>query len=473
MLSKRIRLWTIWLFLIFGLLLGAFVISSFVALEKQTLTAEILYRFRWQAVGTFFLILFCFLALLHHWLRLVLKPVDLLPGYLKSIASEKSSTAKTSPLPGSDDLTNEAANLAQQMHRLILEKGQEKHKLELILANMDNQALLLDETGRILEGNKSFWSWLGLPPSKTAQEAQVFHNIQFSNFLQGLLHTKKAGEFILRLGKEGSPQVFQVFGAPLTAALAASPNRILLVFHDLSELHTVYQRQNEFVANASHELATPLTVIKGFAETLAAEDQMDHPTQKKFLDLMVKESSRMQVLLQDLLQLAKLDAADYRQHVIRETLPTAGLLEELQLEFSQALAARKLKLSLHYEAAPLIYTNKEWLQQILANLMENALKYTPLGGSLKLTLSTEKDLAVFTLFNSGEGLREEDLQKIFTRFYRADVSHNRKISGSGLGLAIVKFAVEMLGGTIRAENVPGQGVSFIFTIPVSRQENQA
>ncbi|MCH3914268.1 MAG: HAMP domain-containing histidine kinase [Acidaminococcaceae bacterium] len=259
----------------------------------------------------------------------------------------------------------------------------------------------------------------------------------------------------------------QVFGAPLLVAYRNEPSRVLLVFHDITLLQKVYERQTAFVSNASHELATPLTTIKGFAETLAEDENMDRETQNKFLQIIVKESNRMQLLLKDLLQLAKLDSAEYRKNVVIENLTTEGLLEELQMEFAQPAATRNLHLTIQYGDKPLLKTNKEWLKQILINLLENALKYTPMGGEIKISLEKGKDMAVFSVFNSGEGLNEEDKEKIFARFYRADASHNHKIKGSGLGLSIVKFAVEMLGGTIHTESSPGQGVNFIFTMPLA------
>ena len=467
MLNKKIRVLGEGLFLILALLLGSFTIGSLLALGGNVLPAEELDRLRWQSTIFFLAFLLVFLLLFHHLLNHILTPLEKLPGYLKSIAAEENPMAKGEIFPGSDVITAEANNLARVMGQCQLDKVQEKHKLSLIMDNMDNGVALVDEEGALLEGNKSFISMFELEQTEHYQEGDIFHDIQFSQFLSELLAKNQTGSFLLRQTYQGEQRVLQVFGAPLLVAYRNEPSRVLLVFHDITLLQKVYERQTAFVSNASHELATPLTTIKGFAETLAEDENMDRETQNKFLQIIVKESNRMQLLLKDLLQLAKLDSAEYRKNVVIENLTTEGLLEELQMEFAQPAATRNLHMTIQYGDKPMLKTNKEWLKQILINLLENALKYTPMGGEIKISLEKGKDMAVFSVFNSGEGLNEEDKEKIFARFYRADASHNHKIKGSGLGLSIVKFAVEMLGGTIHTESSPGQGVNFIFTMPLA------
>ncbi len=467
MLSNKIRLLSEGLFLILALLLGSFVIGSLLVVDGGTLQLENLARLRWQGTIVFIIFLLLFWVALHYLLSNILKPLEQLPAYLRKIAEEKNWPTEEESFPGSDAITAEANDLARTMRQCRLEKAQEQRKLSLIMDNMDNGVAMFEEEGALLEGNKRFFAMFELEQGTHLKEETIFHNAAFSLFLRDLLVKNKAGNFLLRQAEKGEQKIFQVFGVPLLVAFRHEPSRVLLVFHDITLLQKVYERQTAFVSNASHELATPLTTIKGFAETVAGEKNMDTETRNKFLQIIVAESNRMQLLLKDLLQLAKLDSAEYRKNVVIENINTIGLLEELQTEFAQQVITRNLHMTVQYEDKPLIKTNMEWLKQILINLLENALKYTPMGGEIKVTLGRGKDMAVFTVFNSGEGLGEEDKEKIFARFYRADASHNHKIQGSGLGLSIVKFAVEMLGGTIRTESVPGQGVSFIFTVPLA------
>jgi len=468
MLSNRIRVLAEGLFIILALLLGAFTIGSLLVLAGEDIPSGTLAQLRWQGTVFFLGFLLLFLFLLHHLLNHILQPLEQLPGYLKNIVAEENPTREAGIFPGSDVITNEANNLARAMGQCQLETAQEKRKLSLIMDNMDNGVALVDEEGNLLEGNKSFFTMFELERNIRCHETDIFHNIQFSQFIQKLLTTNQTGNFLLRQTIQGEQKVLQVFGAPLLVAYRHEPSRVLLVLHDITLLQKVYERQTAFVSNASHELATPLTTIKGFAETLSGDASMDSATRDKFLQIIVTESNRMQLLLKDLLQLAKLDSNEYRKNIVLEELHTEGILEELQMEFAQPAVMRNLHMDIQYGDKPLIKTNKEWVKQILVNLLENAFKYTPMGGTVRVSLIKEKGMAVFTVFNSGEGLREEDKEKIFARFYRADASHNHKIKGSGLGLSIVKFAVEMLGGTIHTESVPGQGVSFIFTMPLAQ-----
>jgi two-component system phosphate regulon sensor histidine kinase PhoR len=149
------------------------------------------------------------------------------------------------------------------------------------------------------------------------------------------------------------------------------------------------------------------------------------------------------------------------------------LLAQLQLEFSQAAAQRDINLQIEQTETGLsVQANQTWVKQILVNLIENALKYTPLGGSIQISCLTVADEVQFTVYNTGEGISPLDAQRIFDRFYRIDKARSRKVGGTGLGLSIVKFVVEMFGGRIYAHSIKGKGVSFIFTLPASSAANK-
>lgn len=255
----------------------------------------------------------------------------------------------------------------------------------------------------------------------------------------------------------------------------AEPTNVLVVLHDITAIQAIYDKQAAFVSNASHELATPLTTIRGFAETLAEEDTgNDAVLRAKFLTIILEEVERMQSLIKDLLQLAKLDSREYRQSIVVEPLAVAGVLEKIRADVCKQAAARDLSLELCYDNEPgVIMANKDWLKQILLNLTENALKYTPAGGVITLSCKMLPDFAKFTVHNTGEGLSPTETKKIFDRFYRVDKARSRKAGGTGLGLSIVKFIVNVLGGEIKATSAPGEGVSFIFTLPAAKEQNDA
>ena len=362
-------------------------------------------------------------------------------------------------------------NLSAGLTDKLAEIEKEKRKLELILDNMDNAVAIVKDNGVIADCNKRFIKLFG---KEVLINKSNLVNIIMSNGLTDFQKRCLAGDIPLDINftttMKGNKKVFQVFGAPLTDAFQSSPTSVLMVFHDITALQAVYEKQAEFVSNASHELATPLTTIRGFSETLLEDDTgKDDGLRVKFLHIILEECSRMQALIKDLLQMAKLDSVEYRQSIGIENFSVAGTLDSVYEKLLPQAQTRKLHLEIKYLAEPVfISANKDWLQQILVNLTENALKYTPEDGNISITYNCEPDFAVFTVHNTGEGISEEENKKIFERFYRIEKARTRRAGGTGLGLSIVKFIVEMFGGKIRVSSKPGQGVSFIFTIPRSK-----
>ncbi|MEG0797675.1 MAG: ATP-binding protein [Acidaminococcaceae bacterium] len=361
-----------------------------------------------------------------------------------------------------------ADNLTTQMAKVT----GEQRKLALVLKNMDNGVLIVGVDGQILVASAQFKSYFPGQQVLGRQEFDLLQSVAVAQLVDKCLAQNQAQQLNISLILEGRKRSFQVFGAPLMAAYQSVPTEVLLVFHDITALAAVYEKQAEFVSNASHELATPLTTIKGFAETLLdGAGTTDEATQHKFLGIIYQESQRMQALIQDLLQLARLDLAEYRQSITREAFVPTQLLETLCEELQPQAEQRNLHLVYAYDQPPsLLLSNRDWLKQVLVNLAENALKYTPPGGTITLSYSQDEAFARFTVHNTGEGISEQDAQRIFDRFYRVDKARTRQVGGTGLGLSIVKFVVELFGGTIRVVSGKGQGTGFVFTVP--RQLNK-
>ena len=351
-----------------------------------------------------------------------------------------------------------------------IELQREEHKNKLILDNMDNAMAIIAGDGSLVECNKPFTQVF----QATAEEpgtsyAQLLAGGVLKDFHRQCLRAQDGRDQIIKLTLEGQKKVFKVFGAPLLSTFQNQPTGVLMVFHDITALQDIYDKQTIFVSNASHELSTPLTTIRGFAETLQEDDTGgDKELRHNFLNIIVEESKRMQALIKDLLQLAKLDQAEYRQSIILETFALKPIFKEIEAEFSSQAEQRQLQLRVEHQElldSILIYAKRDWCKQILVNLLENALKYTPQKGSIVLSYTVEKDCVACAVTNSGEGLTVEESKKIFDRFYRPDKSRTRAQGGSGLGLSIVKFMVELLGGTITVDSRPMQGVTFKFTLP--------
>ena len=343
---------------------------------------------------------------------------------------------------------------------------QEKKKLELIMKNTDNSVVTLNKDGIINDSNDQFRYLFG-QAVQGQHYLQVMHNVALEELLATSLKTGLPVNKNITVNSPHGKRSFQVFAAPLRAAYSDTANHAIFVFHDITALQAVYEKQAEFVSNASHELATPLTTIKGFAETLLTEEaSMDTEMRKKFLNIVVQESERMQALLRDLLQMARFDSEEYRRSITVESFVAQDILREVQEEFLTRAQERKLQLDVVWNKEPMpILSNRDWLKQILVNLLENALKYTPENGLISVTYDHNAQFAIFTVYNTGEGITAQDASRIFDRFYRIDKARTRQIGGTGLGLSIVKFIVEMFGGEISVSSKPGEGVAFIFTVP--------
>jgi two-component system phosphate regulon sensor histidine kinase PhoR len=354
------------------------------------------------------------------------------------------------------------------------EVQREQYKNKIVLDNIDNAMALINEDGIIIECNKHFNQWFAAGYSALGKSyKEVLPNTKVDEFFTQCLKDKKAQDIAFHIEQNNKKRVFKVFGAPMQEAFQTEPTLVLTVFHDITALQDVYDKQTAFVSNASHELATPLTTIRGFADTLLEEDTGNNPElRQKFLRIILDEAKRMQGLIKDLLQLAKLDQEDYRQSITLSSFAIEPVLREIEREYAVAAANRNLHLVVNYQklAEPLeIYASRDWFKQILVNLVENALKYTPAEGTISIDYAPEGQKVEFVVHNTGEGFSPEDSMKIFERFYRLDKARSRSQGGSGLGLSIVKFIIEILGGTIRAESKPGEGVSFIFTLPLGKQ----
>ncbi len=361
-------------------------------------------------------------------------------------------------------LNNLAASLGDKINEIVAEK----RKLELILENMDNAVILLDRFGKVTDVNRQAAAMFGITPAMLGQ-----HNIQVighSALEQAVRQTVTEGRsrhIDLKTNLAGVKRVFQVFLAP-TFSPEDEPAGVLCVFHDITALKEVEERQAEFVANASHELGTPLTAIKGFAETLLDGALADPALSVKFVTIIQEEADRMHRLVKELMQLARLSSEEIRRQVKLEPTAVAEVAATVVSQLYPQWHAKELDVRLAAgEGRVLARANADWLTQVLVNLLDNSIKFTPPGGRITVSCSQEAGNAVITVEDTGSGIPAAELPFIFDRFYRVDRARVREGGGSGLGLSIVKFIVETLGGTIAVKSKAGEGTTFTITLPLA------
>ena len=359
-------------------------------------------------------------------------------------------------------------HLASRLEDKLEEISAEKQKLQLILAHMDNAVMLFDIHGCLLEANQRAFLWFRLSSSMIGQHnIKILGNSQIDMALREATSKGPLQQHTFRTNFQGVRKIFQASLIPIPGKENSSTN-VLAVFHDITSLQLIQERQADFVANASHELSTPLTAIRGFAETLVDGAADNAEDSRRFAAIILSEADRMQRLVQDLLQLAKIESVEYRQQLHCTPTHVQPLLKSITHELSPTWAPKKLSLSLKLPDQPIwIQTDPDRLKQVLVNLIDNAIKYTPDSGTIQIGLLLTENQVQFSVKDSGIGIPSEDLPRIFDRFYRIDKARARSVAGTGLGLAIVKHVLDTLGGTIEVESQPNKGTTFRFYLPAA------
>jgi two-component system phosphate regulon sensor histidine kinase PhoR len=239
----------------------------------------------------------------------------------------------------------------------------------------------------------------------------------------------------------------------------------IMLFHDVSELKHADQVRREFVANVSHELRTPLSILHGYIETLRDDPEMSRDDFERVLQVMNRHSDRLALLVNDLLTLSQLEsgAPNVQLGSVRLTELYAGIARDWGRRFAEK------QISIDIEVAPnlpIMRADETRLQEILYNLLDNALKYTQRGGRIRLAATRQDDEVVISVVDNGPGIRDADLPRIFERFYRADRARSREMGGTGLGLSIVKHIAQMHGGRVEAESELAQGTTIRVILPI-------
>lgn len=337
----------------------------------------------------------------------------------------------------------------------------DRARLAAILSGMIEGVLVVNEHGRLQLANDAARRMLGIDP---AAEGRLYPEIvrQPAVAQQIALALKGTPTEGVELPGPRDPKTTLI---ARTAAVKAPNGRgAVVVLHDISDLRRADQIRRDFVANVSHELRTPLTAIRGYVEALG--DATPEESQR-FLEIVARHTQRMEVLVRDLLRLARLDAGQERLE--REPCSVAALVQAVETDLSRVLATRRQTVAVHIgEDAGTIKVDPSKMQDILRNLVENASNHAPEGSSIAVTSRRNGTRTVIVVEDNGPGIPPVDLGRIFERFYRVDKSRARQErdpGGTGLGLAIVKHLLELHGATISAANRARGGAAFTIELP--------
>lgn len=371
----------------------------------------------------------------------------------------------TSTLIHRTDEMEPLANALNQMTADVQEKietlSSDKAKSVAILSGMVEGVMVLDGKGEVVLTNASFEKMFGFSPTDLSgrhyYERLRHHTL--NELIKEVIHTGRS--LSREIGLDGPPP--QYFQVQASVAMFPPHRFVALVFHDITETKRQERIQKDFVANVSHELRTPISVIKGYLETLSEGSVEDQGQAKAFLDIIEKNSSRLENIVLDLLQLSRIESG---LDPIRPM--QVSLLDCVQKNISLlSPLARKKNLRLTASVPPTlqIWVDPEKLNPVLTNIIDNAIKYTPEQGEVKVhALEEESDIRI-TIEDNGIGIPMKEHARIFERFYRVDRTRSRELGGTGLGLAIVRQVVEAHGGKVVVQSEMGKGSKFILSFP--------
>jgi two-component system phosphate regulon sensor histidine kinase PhoR len=368
-----------------------------------------------------------------------------------------------------DSTQDDLGQLGQALNRMREELDarlealrRERDDREQILAHMADGVALVDGADRVVHVNHAFAELLAVPrrPDPGTLFAGFTRQPEFDDMLCEARAGGRTVERVLRPWSTGA-RALRASATPLGPA-PAQP--VLLVLHDLSEAEALQRMREDLVANVSHELRTPLTSLRGYAETLLDGGLDDAEHREQFVRTIRDGAVRLQELVEDLLSLAELERSDAALR--REPCDLRELAAE-QVERSRPVAeAAGLSLVLEPGAPVPAVADRVRLEQVLANLVDNAIKYTD-RGAVTVSVGLDGDIVWGEVRDTGIGIPAHDLPRVFERFYRVDKARSREHGGTGLGLAIVKHAVALHGGEVSVRSRAGEGSTFRFELPAT------
>jgi two-component system phosphate regulon sensor histidine kinase PhoR len=258
------------------------------------------------------------------------------------------------------------------------------------------------------------------------------------------------------------PRRLLAHAAPLTGGSGG----VLGVFVDVTDLRRLETVRRDFVANVSHELRTPVATIRSAAETLRDAARDDPEAAASFLAIIERNAERMGRLVDDLLELSRIEAGEFRLHP--EPLRLAEAVEQVLTAHRKTATEKRIRMSTDFpESLPQVVADRNALEQVLTNLVGNALKYSPEDASVAVRAVAEADRVHVSVVDTGPGIEPQHLPRLFERFYRADAGRSRELGGTGLGLSIVRHLVEAMGGRVSVDSTPGVGSNVHFDLPVA------
>lgn len=353
--------------------------------------------------------------------------------------------------------------MASEIRKRVHEITQEKETLQTILRGMSDGIMVVNGKGKIILTNRVLQDLFHRAPVAVEKTpVEVIRNADLQDGFTQVLDKGETFKMELSVATPGADKIFDVIIVRLMPQ--DKTEGAVALFHDITDLKRIEKVRKDFVANVSHELRTPLTSIKGYAETLCDEDIEDAAKTRSFVRIILKHANRLSNLVEDLLSLTRLESRS--PHLMKEKIDLRKVLDASILVVKPSAETKRL--AIQVGSVPekiMVWADKNQIGQALINLLDNAVKYTPAGGSITVSATdADKEIHV-TVKDTGIGIPKDDLDRVFERFYRVDKNRSRKLGGTGLGLSIVKHIILDHGGSVWVRSQPEEGSAFSFSLP--------
>ncbi len=360
-----------------------------------------------------------------------------------------------------NDLVNAFDSINNELKENLNEATRQKLQMETILLNMTDGIIAFNIEGKIIHINPAAKTFLDLNEEQSFEEIFDKYNVDIN--LEKIIYLENWTSSEQKILVED--RTINLFFAPFKNE-NDRPAGVIVVIQDITEHVKLDTMRKRFVADVSHELKTPITSIMGYSDTLIESD-VDAETTKKFLERISGEAARMSRLVSDLLTLSRYDTAKVK---VDKTEFDLGELVKYTYDGLEIERNKKNQIGECFVTAdvPFVFADRNGIERVVVNILTNAIKYTPEGGTIKVYVGFVKNTPYIKIIDTGIGIPKDDLDKIFERFYRVDVSRTREMGGTGLGLSIAKEILDQNDGKIEIKSEPNKGTEVVITLPTKQ-----
>lgn len=409
---------------------------------------------------------FVLILVLLHLFDKYIKPIEKAVDTVTELAEGNYNARVHHPSNGSIGiLSNKINRLARNLSELTINEKLQAEQLSTIIDNTESGLVLIDEKGYIHVVNRKFISMFGKDQRDYIGHLyyDVLENEKIHETVQKtFLYEENIKEYFTQSKPTGRNYI-EIVGAPIFDEMNILKGAVL-VLYDITEFKNLELMRKDFVANVSHELKTPITSIRGFAETLVDGEVKDEESVKEFTGIIHEESKRLQLLIDDLLILSRLERDEFELNV--SDIAVTSLVKDIIPMTKHRAEENQITFNTDIDEELIIQGDQEKLKQVLLNLLTNAVNYTPAKGEITFRINKKDNQACIQVIDSGIGIDDEFIARIFERFYRVDRARSRNTGGTGLGLAIVKHIVELHEGNLEVKSELNKGTTFTVLLPM-------